>query len=114
MDVNLNKIILVLRNKLFSLNNEELVFKCLDNNLLISNLAIQELVRRNPTLIMVDDNFLEKVIWKMTIEQIWELAHFNVDTKLCFLASIRLRSILEYYDLYNQKEDRKEKIYLLK
>lgn len=41
------KIAFIIRNQLFNLSNEDLIFKCLDQNILISTLACEELLKRS-------------------------------------------------------------------
>ena len=60
--MSLDKIVFILENKFRYLSSEELVYKALQDNFLVSKLAIQELVRRNPMVIDVDDSLIIKVI----------------------------------------------------
>ena len=67
VDMNLEKTIFIIRNKLRFLTVEEVVFKCFDSNYLIARMAILELINRNPTNINLDDSIIRQVINKMTI-----------------------------------------------
>ena len=111
--MSLDKIIFILENKFRYLSSEELVYKALQDNFLVSKLAIQELVRRNPMVIDVDDSLIIKVINKMTIEDIWSIASLKRNTKLFSLAYQKLNSILEYYDEIYKKNEIKSKLKLL-
>ena len=112
--MNFEKIVFVLNNKLSYLSNEELVLKCLDSNDLISKVAIEHLVARNPININLEDDVILRVIDKMTIEQIWNIASYNIDTKLCNLTYKKLCSILKYYEQLNKREELKKKFVLIK
>lgn len=111
--MSLDKIVFILENKFRYLSSEELVYKALQDNFLVSKLAIQELVRRNPMVIDVDDSLIIKVINKMTIEDIWSIASLKRNTKLFSLAYQKLNSILEYYDELYKKDEIKSKLKLL-
>ena len=111
--MSLDKIIFILENKFRYLSSEELVYKALQDNFLVSKLAIQELVRRNPMVIDVDDSLIIKVINKMTIEDIWSIASLKINTKLFTFAYQKLNSILEYYDEIYKKNEIKSKLKLL-
>ena len=115
--MSLEKISLVIRNKLCKLSNEELLYKSLeknDLNDLTSLLAISELIKRNPLTLNIDYNFLVLFISKLTIEDIWSLVISNPDTALSKAAKERLIKILDYYDHINEQETIKEKLYLIK
>ena len=111
--MSLDKIVFILENKFRYLSSEELVYKALQNNFLVFRLAIQELVRRNPMVIDVDDSLIIKVINKMTIEDIWSIASLKINTKLFSFAYQKLNSILEYYDELYKKDEIKSKLKLL-
>ena len=111
--MSLDKIVFILENKFRYLSSEELVYKALQDNFLVSKLAIQELVRRNPMVIDVDDSLIIKVINKMTIEDIWSIASLKINTKLFTFAYQKLNSILEYYDEVYKKNEIKSKLKLL-
>ena len=111
--MSLDKIVFILENKFRYLSSEELVYKALQDNFLVSKLAIQELVRRNPMVIDVDDSLIIKVINKMTIEDIWSIASLKINTKLFTFAYQKLNSILEYYDEVYKKDEIKSKLKLL-
>ena len=107
-----DKVSFIILNKLLVLSNEELVLKCLDNNILISSLARDELVKRNPIDINIGDDILSLVVEKLSIEQIWNLVSRKVDSKLFVLSLKKLNEILDYYDKISEKS--KVKLYLLK
>ena len=109
-----DKTVFVLKNKLIRISDDDLVIKCLDSNYLIASLAREELVRRHPVYINVNDDVLIKIIDKLSLEQIYELVIENVDTRLCILAYNKLSNILDEYDKLHEKIKRKEKIHLLK
>ena len=111
--MSLDKIIFILENKFRYLSSEELVYKALQDNFLVSKLAIQELVRRNPMVIDVDDSLIIKIINKMTIEDIWSIASLKINTKLFSFAYQKLNSILEYYDEVYKKDEIRSKLKLL-
>ena len=111
--MSLDKIVFILENKFRYLSSEELVYKALQNNFLVSKLAIQELVRRNPMVIDVDDSLIIKIINKMTIEDIWSIASLKINTKLFSFAYQKLNSILEYYDEVYKKDEIRSKLKLL-
>ena len=111
--MSLDKIVFILENKFRYLSSEELVYKALQDNFLVSKLAIQELVRRNPMVIDVDDSLIIKIINKMTIEDIWSIASLKINTKLFTFAYQKLNSILEYYDEVYKKDEIKSKLKLL-
>ena len=111
--MSLDKIVFILENKFRYLSSEELVYKALQDNFLVSKLAIQELVRTNPMVIDVDDSLIIKVINKMTIEDIWSIASLKRNTKLFSLAYQKLNSILEYYDEVYKKDEIRSKLKLL-
>ena len=111
--MSLDKIVFILENKFRYLSSEELVYKALQDNFLVSKLAIQELVRRNPMVIDVDDSLIIKVINKMTIEDIWSIASLKINTKLFTFAYQKLNSILEYYDEIYKKDEIRSKLKLL-
>ncbi len=114
------KIAFIIRNQLFNLSNEDLIYKCLDQNILISTLACEELLKRDLNDLKVDDTMLSFVVYKLTIEQVWELVLKN-NNKLARIAYQRLNEIFEYYQNLNKKEyleklneDVKEYLYLIK
>ena len=107
-----DKVSFIILNKLLVLSNEELVLKCLDNNILISSLARDELVKRNPIDINIGDDILSLVVEKLSIEQIWNLVSRKVDSKLFALSLKKLNDILDYYDKISEKS--KVKLYLIK
>ena len=107
-----DKVSFIIRNKLFVLSNEDLTLKCLDKDILISSLACEELVRRNPISINIDDDILSLVINNFSIEQVWDLVSRNVDSKLSKLAYQKLNDFLDYYDKMHEKS--KVKVYLIK
>lgn len=116
-----NKVSFVVQNKLMILSNENLVHKCLDSNVLVATLALEELVRRAPIDINISDDILSKVILKLSIEQIWDLVSRNIDSKLCILAHQRLNEFFDYYQMINLQphqdkvcEGKKTKLYLMK
>ena len=111
--MSLDKIVFILENKFRYLSSEELVYKALQDNFLVSKLAIQELVRRNPMVIDVDDSLIIKIINKMTIEDIWSIASLKINTKLFSFAYQKLNSILEYYDEVYKKDEIRSKLKLL-
>ena len=115
----LNKVEFVIRNKLIFLENDELISKCLDKNILVSSLACEILVSRFNLDTNHNDETLLKVINKLSIEQVWELMSRHDNSKLSLLALEKLNKILEFYqntNAYYDKvhENKKTKIYYLK
>lgn len=98
----IQKVIFITKNKLRFISNNELILKCLDKNNLISSLAIEELVQRNPLVLETDLNLLKQVIRKMQEEQIFKLATGPLKSQLNLLAYQRACEILEYYEFMNQ------------
>lgn len=114
-----NKVEFVIKNKLMFLKNDDLIYKCLDKNILISTIACELLIKRENLDTNLDDQVLLSLINKLTIEQIWELMIKNNNSRLSILAYKKIDMILEYYqnnnDFFNKVyEDKKEKIYYLK
>ena len=107
------------RWKLIFLKNDDLIKNCLDQNILISSISCEILVNRTNLETNLSDDILEKVLNKLSIEQIWDLMTRNDNSKLSIFAKKKLDKILEYYqntiEYYNKvNENNKDKIYVIK
>ncbi len=104
-----NEFYLIIFNKFLQLTYSELIDKCLNDNPLVSNIAIDVLLKRNDDNSMIADEILEKIINKMTIEDIYNLVTSNSNSRLAKLAYLKLKEILAYYDnnieLYQKIKD---------
>ena len=116
----LQKIVLVIKNQLLILSNEEVALKCLSSNILISSLAKKELVERELDDLKIDPTLLSKIVTKLSIDELWELAK-KKESNLVSIAHKRLQEIFEYYKQINEKEyldkvneDIKDYFYLIK
>lgn len=112
--MNKEKKTIKLLTKLINLTNEDLVLEVLKGNFFISNLAKEELIRRNPVKINLSNDKLDLLIKKFSIEDIWFLVSYNTESELATLAYLELTKILDYYDMIEAKEKQKEKLYLIK
>ncbi len=99
------------------LNTKDLVLKILDRNILVSTLAKQELLNRDLSNLDISDQILEKVIDKLSIEDLWELKNSQEENHFMELVYLKLNKILDYYQSLNKEEFLKKrnegKIYLL-
>lgn len=115
-----DKILFVVKNKLIALSTEKLIYKVLDKNMLISNLAKCELLKRDLSNLTIDDNILEKIINKLSVEDIWNLVKLNANSHFTELVSKKLNQIFDYYqelnkpDFLMKKNESDLKIYVLK
>lgn len=98
------KLILTLRTKFMNLDTNELIKKILSNNLLISNLAKEELFKRDLSDLVIDDNIINLLINKFTIEELWYLTKLDVDNHFFQIVTIKLNQILDYYQKLNIKD----------
>ena len=94
----MNELYLIILNKYMAIPYQELINRCLDNNPLVSNIAIDALLKRSDDSKMIPDEILERIINKMTIEDIYNLVTRNNNTKLKKIAYLKLKEILAYYD----------------
>ena len=94
----MNELYLIILNKYMALPYQELVSRCLDSNPLISNIAIDALLKRNDDDAMISDEILERIINKMTIEDIYSLVTSDINQRLKKIAYLKLKEILAYYD----------------
>ena len=86
---------LIIKNKLWNLDTETLIYKVLDKNILISSIAKEELLSRDLENINIPDEILRQVILKLSVEQLYQLVKNNDGSKLANLASIEFNKILE-------------------
>lgn len=86
---------LIIKNKLWNLDTETLIYKVLDKNIFISSIAKEELISRNLENINIPDEILRQVILKLSVEQLYQLVKNNDGSKLANLASIEFNKILE-------------------
>ena len=116
---------LIIKNKLWNLDTETLIYKVLDKNIFISSIAKEELLSRDLENINIPDEILRQVILKLSVEQLYQLVKNNEGSKLANLASIEFNKILEdaennyreaFFDKVYDKilEGQKPKLRLLK
>ena len=86
------------------LDNNELIYKVLDNNILISSLAKEELLKRDLSNLLIDDDTINLVINKLSIEELWNLANTDISNHFIDLVTVKLNQILDYYQNKNLKE----------
>ena len=86
---------LIIKNKLWNLDTETLIYKVLDKNIFISSIAKEELLSRDLENINIPDEILRQVILKLSVEQLYQLVKNNDGSKLANLASIEFNKILE-------------------
>ena len=86
---------LVIKNKLWNLDTEKIIYKILDNNLIISSIAKEILLIRNLDDINIPEEILRQVILKLSIEQLYNLLKNHEGSKLAMLASIEFDKILK-------------------
>jgi len=86
---------LIIKNKLWNLDTETLIYKVLDKNILISSIAKEELLSRDLENINIPDEILRQVILKLSVEQLYQLVKNNDGSKLANLASIEFNKVLE-------------------
>ena len=96
-----NKLLLKLKTNLLTLDNYELVNKILSSNLLISSNAKEILLTRNLSNLELDDEIIEKIIKKLTIEELWYIAKLNINNRFCELVTLKLNKLLDYYQQLN-------------
>ena len=95
------KMMLTLRTKFMYLDIEELLNNILSNNIIISTLAKEELLKRDLNDLNIDNETLSKVIDKFTIEELWYIANLNYNNHFKELVIIKLNQILNYYEKLN-------------
>ena len=98
------KLLLTIRTLLFELETNNLIDKILDDNILISTLAKEELFKRDLTNLFIPSQKLELLINKFTLEEIWLLAKTDVPTEFKNLIFLKLNQILDYYQNKNISE----------
>lgn len=86
---------LIIKNKLWNLDTETLIYKVLDKNIFISSIAKEELLSRDLENINIPDEILRQIILKLSVEQLYQLVKNNDGSKLANLASIEFNKILE-------------------
>lgn len=86
---------LIIKNKLWNLDTETLIYKVLDKNIFISSIAKEELLSRDLENINIPDEILRQVILKLSVEQLYQLVKNNDGSKLANLASIEFNKVLE-------------------
>ena len=99
-----DKLVFKLRNKFMYLDTKILIYKVLDQNIIVSNIAKEELVHRDLDNIDIPDTILEQVISKLSIEQIWFLVSTKQQNHFMELVYLRLNKILDYYQKMNKNE----------
>ena len=86
---------LIIKNKLWNLDTETLIYKVLDKNIFISSIAKEELLSRDLENINIPAEILRQVILKLSVEQLYQLVKNNDGSKLANLASIEFNKVLE-------------------
>ncbi len=104
---NYERVEFIERNKLRYFPIEKVIKKIFDKSVLISNLAKEELIRRHPVELPIDEAILILIVRKMSIEQIYELVLLDIDTPLCKAAYKQLEAIFDYYEKNNPEYYRK-------
>ena len=99
------KMMLVIRTNLLYLDINSLLDIIINDNLLFSRYAKEELLNRDLST-DIDNDKLIKAINKYTIEEIWNiiLNKDNIDKKLLTIITIKLNQILDYYQQINLKD----------
>ena len=117
----LEKAYLIIKNKLWNMPTEDIIYKILDNNCFISNIAKEILLTRDLTKVNVPEGILKQVILKLSIEQLYELIINHKDSNIAYLAEFEFDNILEkaknnYQEAYLEKvnEGKRSKLTLLK
>ena len=94
------KITLKMRTYYMTLSINELIEKVLDDNILIKTIAKEEFLKRDLSNLDVPEDILNKIITKLSIEEIWELVKSNQDINNRFIGLVidKLNCILEFYE----------------
>jgi len=103
------KLMLTLRTNYMNLTTNELINKILSNNIFISTLAKEELLKRDLSNLEIDDELLLLVINKFTIEELWYLVNSNTNNHFIELVNVKLNQILDYYQKLNIEDFLKKK-----
>ena len=103
------KLMLTIRTKFMNLDNYKLINIILDNNELLSTLAKEELLKRNLNDLEMDDNTLNLVINKLTIDELWYLTNLNNKNHFIELVTKKLNQIFDYYENLNKENFLKKK-----
>ena len=114
------KILIKMKTKFMNLSNEELINNIFSSNILISSLAKEELFNRDLSDLELSIDIINKLINKLSIEEIWYLANNNIDNRFIEQVKIKLNQLLDYYqnlnlsDFLKKKYEEKSKIFSLK
>ena len=92
------KLTLKMRTYYMKLETNELIEKILDENILIRTIAKEEFLKRDYNNLDVSDEILNKVIDKLSIEEIWYLASTKQDNHFIELVIEKLNAIFLYYE----------------
>ena len=98
------------RNKIWHLTTYEVIKKIFSDNIIISTLAKEELLRRNLDNIEIDDEIVKKVISKLSIEQVFDLMKQDKNGKFALLAKDAFDKFLEISEK-NNREAYLDKVY---
>ncbi len=113
------KLMLTIRTKFMNLNINELINKILSNNILISNLAKEEFLKRDLENLEIEDDILVLIINKLSIEELWYITKLNINNHFVELVTLKLNQILDYYqklnieDFLKKKNEGKIKLHLM-
>jgi len=119
-DMMYTKILIKMKTKFMNLSNEELINNIFSSNILISSLAKEELFNRDLSDLELSIDIINKLINKLSIEEIWYLANNNIDNRFIEQVKIKLNQLLDYYqnlnlsDFLKKKYEEKSKIFSLK
>lgn len=102
-ELDMERFTFIERNKLWHLTTYEVIKKIFSDNIIISTLAKEELLKRNLDNIEIDDEIVKKVISKLSIEQVFELMNQDQNGKFALLAKDAFDKILEISEKINRK-----------
>ena len=111
------KLMLTLRTKLMYLDNKDLINEILGENILVSTLAKEELLKRDLNNLEENDKILSLIINKLTIEELWNIVNLGYDNHFTKLVTKKLNYLLDYYeklniiDFLSKKNEDKIKLY---
>ena len=103
------KLMLQFRTKLLYLTTEELIDKLIYNNTFMQTLIKEELLKRDLSNLDINDEKINLVIDKLSIEEIWFLANLNINNHFIEIVTIKLNKILDYYQKKNFEDFLKKK-----
>ena len=95
------KLTLKMRTYYMTLETKDLIDKILGDNFLIRDIAKEEFLKRDYDNLDMSDDILNKVINKLSIEEIWEIVKNNQNNHFTRLVIKKLNSIFDYYEKNN-------------